>query len=579
MQNNSEIPTQINPAQPTTGNSATLPSDNSPNDNSYYQHARPEILEMIPDTARRILDVGCGAGVLGALIKANRPTEVHGIELTADASNIAKSRLDRVWNSAIEHVLPELANGYYDCIVVADVLEHLVDPWSVLRTLKTKLAPKGKVVASLPNIQNWEILANLIQGKWDYQGEGILDRTHLRFFTRKSVEELFWTAGLHISHFRGKNSDAIPPQSILKSLRNAGFEDEYLRNDGQIYQFLLVGEDPEPIMVPKVSVVVLNWNGKRDTTECLESLQRVNYHNLEIIVVDNGSTDESVAEIHERFPDVVILETGANLGYSGGNNYGIKWALGHGADYLLLLNNDTIVDPTLLSAYIDAANIVPNAIFGANIYYYDRPDVLWFAGGQWQSDQMRFEHIGLGQMDGPEFSQYRQCDYVTGCALFAKADIFRKIGPLDDNFFLTYEETDWCYRARKLGYRCIVVPHAKLWHKVSASFGGNTSPLVSYFMTRNLLLWGSHHLRLRQRVRLMFSVIRELRMSLVPRFQIKQNQVFWSKATYWALVSQLRQVNSRFRDPVNRATLLGLRDYFLRRFGDCPAMFRPNKKI
>ena len=114
--------------------------------NSYYSHARPEILQLVPASAIRILDVGCGIGVLGVSLKSRQTAEVHGVELTSDAARKAGAYLDRVWNLSIESALPELADSYYDCIVAADVLEHVIDPWITLSALKEKLSPNGKMV-------------------------------------------------------------------------------------------------------------------------------------------------------------------------------------------------------------------------------------------------------------------------------------------------------------------------------------------------------------------------------------------------------------------------------------------------
>ncbi len=413
--------------------------------NSYYSHVRPEILQLVPISATRMLDVGCGAGVLGASIKSRQTAEVHGVELMSDAASKAAVYLDRVWNLPIESALPELADGYYDCIVAADVLEHVIDPWGTLSALKEKLAPDGKIVVSLPNVQNWEVVSNLLEGKWDYRSEGILDRTHLHFFTRKSVEELFWNAGLRIAHMGTTIHGPSLPNKLAESLRKSGLVAGPLEQDAETFQFLVVAEKPKHSPSPRVAVIILNWNGKEDTLECLASVGQLDYPNYEVVVVDNGSSDDSTNAISKQYPDVTVLQTGENLGYAGGNNVGIRWALGHDADFVFLLNNDTIVSPDLLSAFVSAENILPaNSVLGAKIFFYDKSDTLWFAGGRWQSESNRLEHIGHDQANGPDFNHFAQVDYITGCALFASAATFKEVGLLDESFFLTYEETDWC---------------------------------------------------------------------------------------------------------------------------------------
>lgn len=546
--------------QHSTGNETENPS-------AYYLHARPEVLELVPRTACKVLDVGCGAGGLSANLKARQSVEVHGVELVEKAAEHALNHMDRVWNSTIEEALPKLPDGYYDCIVIADVLEHLLDPWTVLADLKKKLAADGKLISSIPNIQNWGVLSELIQGKWDYRSEGILDRTHLRFFTRKSVQELFWNAGLRITNLSTTVSGPVPPRHMLKGLWRSELSANELERDGQVFQFLIEAEVPGLSNVPKVSVVILNWNGRKDTLECLTSVNKLNYPNYEIVVVDNGSTDDSVAAISHQHPNITLLQTGSNLGYAGGNNVGIRWALDHDAEFILVLNNDTIVSPDLLNAFVNAKDLLPaSSVLGAKIFYQDNPNKLWFAGGRWNGGSRCIEHIGHNQMQSNEFNRIAEVDYITGCALFASASTFKEVGLLNESFYLTYEETDWCYRAREKRHICIFVPYAELWHKVSASFGGVESPLQLYFYSRNILLWAERHLPRSA----YWSLFRKTFHDSI-RFSLGTSQdgaMF--KRLIWAFSSLWQRLRRDGHDATGRARYLGFRDYLLRRFGDCP---------
>ncbi|MGD9602565.1 MAG: glycosyltransferase family 2 protein [Gammaproteobacteria bacterium] len=327
---------------------------------------------------------------------------------------------------------------------------------------------------------------------------------------------------------------------------------------------------------PRIAVIVLNWNGKADTLECLASMRAVDYPDFQTVVVDNGSSDDSVVAIQRDFPEVTVLETGANLGYAGGNNAGIRWALSQGFDSILVLNNDTIVDRNLLQAFADAQRKYPNAgVFGAKIYYHAQPDVLWFAGGKWHPEKLAFEHVGIDVVDSPEYSATRVFDYVTGCALFASAEVFGKVGLLGEDFFLTYEETDWCFRASAAGYAPTYVPEARLWHKVSASFGGSDSPLMSYFTTRNRLLFVRRHMPLIALVRLLSTTLAELRSETFPRLRAHFSGKLRSpRDFYWATGAYFREFRRRFINPVTRARWSGLRDFLLRRLGDCPDSVR-----
>lgn len=327
-------------------------------------------------------------------------------------------------------------------------------------------------------------------------------------------------------------------------------------------------------LAPRNAVIILNWNGKQDTLECLASVYRIDYPDFRVVVVDNGSADDSVATIKQAYPEAIVLETGSNLGYAGGNNVGIRWALENGFDGILLLNNDTVVDPHLLTAFSKANEQFPDAgVFGAKIYFFSDPDVLWFAGGLWMPEALRFTHVGMGERDGPKFSQPRVFDYLTGCALYARSKVFRDVGLLDENFFLTYEETDWCYRARGRGYKCMFVPDAKLWHKVSASFGGGTSPIVTYFMTRNKLIWAKKHCASAERRAINRQALK-LARDILPSFVVSAGNEPAVKRIFWSLASWRNNFRVKLAQGSNRAILYGLRDFWLRRFGDCPAAVR-----
>jgi len=326
---------------------------------------------------------------------------------------------------------------------------------------------------------------------------------------------------------------------------------------------------------PRIAVIILNWNGKDDTLACLESVTSIDYPDFQAVVVDNGSSDGSVEAFRQAFPQVTVLETGKNLGYAGGNNVGIRWALDQGFDGLLVLNNDTVVDRHILHAFATAQQRFPKAgVFGAKIYYHAQPDVLWFAGGAWHPESLRFRHIGKDKSDGPEFSAARAFDYVTGCALYASADVFRTIGLFDEAFFLTYEETDWCYRARAQRFECIYIPEAILWHKVSVSFGGPTSPLVNYFMTRNILLWARKHLPIRERMRLYRQTLSKLRRILLPPFVLTEDDLSLAKKIFWAITSWRKNLSANLANPTHRTTLMAVRDHILCRYGDCPSEVR-----
>lgn len=232
---------------------------------------------------------------------------------------------------------------------------------------------------------------------------------------------------------------------------------------------------------PLVVALILNWNGCADTLACLESLQQQTYPALTPLVVDNGSSDGSAAAIHAAFPDVHLIETGANLGFCAGNNVGLKWALAQGADYVLMLNNDTWFDPAMTSELVAAANDdAAIGLAGPKIYQAAPPHVLWSAGGDvtfWGNvTAMR----GFGQADHGQYDTAADVDYLPGCGILARRQLMETVGLLDVTYFAYYEDADWAMRARKAGWKVRYVPSARMWHKGGASTGGFYNPREKY---------------------------------------------------------------------------------------------------
>lgn len=317
---------------------------------------------------------------------------------------------------------------------------------------------------------------------------------------------------------------------------------------------------------PSVSIIVLNWNGSEDTLICLSSLCSLTHPDYNVIVVDNGSTDGSVHEIKTNFPDLTVIETGQNLGYAEGNNVGIRYALEQDAEFILLLNNDTTVAPDLLDQLVNAATQNSDAgVFGATLFYMDKPDTVWFAGAQWNAQTLTFDYPYQDQTlpDNPRTAT----DYACGAALFFRAEVARSIGLLDARFFLVFEESDWCLRATRAGYGCKLVPSAYVWHKVGASFDGESSPLRQYFSYRNRLLWAEKNLSLKD----LSFLIKDSFSAFCPKFAIsKSENVPFIKRLIWAIIGW----KHTWLSPILRAKRRGIMDYFFRNFGDCPESIR-----
>ena len=246
---------------------------------------------------------------------------------------------------------------------------------------------------------------------------------------------------------------------------------------------------------PKVSIVVLNWNGIRDSLECLQSIETLTYPNYEIIVVDNGSTDGSVACLRSRYPNISIIENEKNLGFAEGNNVGIRYAFERGAHYVLLLNNDTVATPGFLDALVNVAERDPRGgSVGPLIVHYDASRTIWSAGGQTNLFSGKIASNRRQNRPQANCAGVLRVDWISGCALLIKADVIEKIGLLDKDYFLYLEDADWGFRARESGYLSLIDCNTQILHKVGSSLARTSySCSYYYYFARNTLLFFKKH--------------------------------------------------------------------------------------
>jgi GT2 family glycosyltransferase len=240
-------------------------------------------------------------------------------------------------------------------------------------------------------------------------------------------------------------------------------------------------------MKPKIAIVILNWNGYADTSECIISLQKITYDNYQIVVVDNGSVKEDYLLLKKNFPEIEVIKSESNLGFTGGNNLGIQYAMKMNPDYLLLINNDTIVEPNFIQPLLNVFEEDKNAgIAAPQINYFYDPQKIWTAGGKIS----RLRGSGFAYSDRIESwikPDNKSVTFVSGCCMLIKKEVFEKIGLFDENFFLYVEDADLCFRTTHAGYKIIVNHHSKILHKVSYSTKENLSYLPLYYVTRNRL--------------------------------------------------------------------------------------------
>lgn len=295
----------------------------------------------------------------------------------------------------------------------------------------------------------------------------------------------------------------------------------------------------------KLAVILVNYNGKQYNDACIESLLRQRgVCEMKIILVDNASQDDSMQRIEEHFDKDSRIETirlDDNYGFSYANNIGIRRAGEWGADHVLLLNNDTEAEEDMIKELLLCADRHPDSVIAPKIYYSGKRDILWSAGGAVSPFIRKVRHIGLNQKDEGQFDAERRIGFATGCCLLLPKAVIGRAGLLDERFFLYYEDTEYCFRLRKMGIEIWYCPRAKLYHKVGAGSGGADSPLCAYYIARNWLLCNRLHLGGRYLLFLFYYVLNRT-----------------ACCALWRL---------RGRRELVRATRRGIRDYRKKAFG------------
>jgi len=247
---------------------------------------------------------------------------------------------------------------------------------------------------------------------------------------------------------------------------------------------------------PFVYIVLLNWNGVDDTVECIESIKKNTYTNYRIVIVDNGSSGNDVQELRDEYKGKVdIIKAGQNYGFPGGCNIGIKHALEKGADCILLLNNDAVVDGEFLDKLVEVMEKDNKiGIVGSLIYFYDKPDTIQYAGGNinwWLGIDGTYL---CNSKDVGQFKGVIEKDYICYASVLIKKDVFRDVGYLDEHYFFSIEEFDFCTRAKRVGYKTVLQPASKIWHKWATSYNKFPAYPETMKLLKQKLGWRSYKL-------------------------------------------------------------------------------------
>ncbi len=252
----------------------------------------------------------------------------------------------------------------------------------------------------------------------------------------------------------------------------------------------------------KVAIVILNYRVNKETIECVGSVKKSDYGDVETIVVDN-SPMSGLDKLIEKYPEVVFIQNKVNLGYCGGNNVGIKEALKMGADYIFILNPDTLVGSSTIGCLVSAAERHEAGIVAPKILFADKK-TIWYAGGIFDFANVLGGHRGVDETDRGQYAKEEETDYASGGAMMVSREVFKKIGFFDERYFLYYEDSDFSLRSKSAGFKVVFVPEAVIYHH-NAKSTGLGSPLQDYFITRNRMLFAAKFLNLRTR----FALLRE----------------------------------------------------------------------
>lgn len=283
----------------------------------------------------------------------------------------------------------------------------------------------------------------------------------------------------------------------------------------------------------RIFTVILNFQSGKFLLKCVGSVLKTDSLPLEIIVVDNASTDESVRMVETQFRKVKIIRNVKNLGFAGGNNVGIRYALKNNADYIFLLNPDATIETNTISNLLETMEKGgQSGIVGPKICSPDGK--IWSCGGKVDIKRFTAGLIGFGEKDRAQYNNKKEADFISGTAMFIAREVFEKIGFLTEDYFLYYEDVDFCMRAKKSGFKLYFSPHSVVYHDWSFVVG-RKSPQKDYFMARNHLLFLERHapffVKFRELLRLPKTICEHCRKG-------------------------------------EKFALLGIKDYFLRRFGE-----------
>jgi GT2 family glycosyltransferase/2-polyprenyl-3-methyl-5-hydroxy-6-metoxy-1,4-benzoquinol methylase/tetratricopeptide (TPR) repeat protein len=447
---------------------------------NYYTRVRNDLLALIPEDAKCVLDVGCGTGVLGKALKERQECAVFGIELVPEVAAEARKHLDLVMCDDIEAVggpLVEFSGDPVDCLVFGDVLEHLRDPGAALSRCEAILRDGGSVVVSVPNVLSATVMCSLSDGRWAYQEAGILDKTHLRWFGLQDITELLESAGLKVQEVSAIRNTAWAEWDTAGRPKVVNVGERFAvnvsgENDPLFVEQWIVRAVKNPLPeAPIASIVIPCWNCLAETRNCVESLRAVPVTaSWECVLVDNGSTDgtgEWMAELAASDQRFRVVSNEKNEGFARACNQGIAASLANECEFVVLLNNDTVVTPGWLDRLVWAAMFSPDVGLVGPVSNFVSGPQLVPASYEGASGLMAYAAERATAYAG----KLSEVDRLVGFCLLIKREVIESIGALDERFGMgLWEDDDLCRRTREAGFRCMICPSCFVHHKGNATF-------------------------------------------------------------------------------------------------------------
>jgi GT2 family glycosyltransferase len=404
-------------------------------------------------------------------VKRTRSVHVTGIEPDAAAASRAVERLDHVHRKSAEDLSDrDFAGQKFDCIVFADVLEHLRNPTRVLKRCRNWLSDSGSVVISVPNSRHLSVVSGLVDGNWTYERAGLLDEDHVRCFTRRELEKLLFRCGYAVDEMKLAPGDGYSawqqagrPGEIHAGRFHIGGLTPVEAEEFYAYQYLVRAVPQAPPDFGLTSIVIVTWNQLQYTRQCVDSLLSRTDEPVELIFVDNGSAD-GTPEYLATIENATVIRNSENRGYAPAVNQGLQVCRG---DQIVLLNNDCVVSTGWLHQLLSALHDDPrNGLVG--------PISNSVSGPQ----QVPVTYTDMASMDGFAWDcrhdrRLQETDRLVGFCLLFRREVLERIGDLDERFEVgCFEDDDFCRRASGAGYRVLIAPNAFVHHYGSATFRG-----------------------------------------------------------------------------------------------------------